>query len=507
MSMEHLVLSHETSQNSASRRIWIRFFEFTAVLILLVIGMRPTLTTVVVADDLTGPFTMYSEAGSSLWQNLKTGFNAASNGHFNYLGQTIGGFINWLWLRLMLAGVRYSTIYFFTKLIIFTALVYVSAATAQSIARLWNLYVPPLALRFLIAMTMISTFQLHLVWSNDPVASYPMSGYASVIFGLFAIWAATVFMRNSRSWFPTFMAPVVLLLSILYYEMNIALIPTIAVLAIGYHLLDPSRRKSALPHLSKIAAVYCLPVIFVLLLQKLNAAASASYEGTEVSLTGNAIKTFGVLLISSLPFSSWHLGFDWVDQYPTAESSALLLIPLFILMLVPFRMINQKSDYFHQTIKKLFWIFPPLMTYWIFATLIQSATVKVQKEASRIGNVYNFYAVGSTVFAIIFSIAVLVFLYSAKRTLFKILFLIPLFVASGSQVFLNHAIQQQHFSMLPQTRNLLVSYSERLPIESRCHFLQVWLGMGWPVYYSNSMTTGLERSYQEKFKEPFCGRF
>jgi len=333
-----------------------------------------------------------------------------------------------------------------------------------------------------------------------------MSGYASVIFGLFAIWAAAQFIKNSTTWTFIVLAPIVLLTAILYYEMNIAIMPAIAVLAIGYHTSDSLRRKSSLRKLSIIAAVYCIPASITIVLQKMNAAASVSYEGTEIALTLKAINTFGKMMVSSLPFSSWHLGFDWVTQYPTFKNSMLLLTPLFILMFGAIGLIKRRPSRKTQT-KGMFWLFSSLAMYWIFATAIQSFTVKVQNEASRIGNVYNFYAVGSTVFVIFFSAVFLIVFQSLKKPLAKAFILTPVFLAVGSQVFLNLSIQQQHFSMLPQTRNLLVSYSERLPIESRCNFLQIWLGMGWPPYYSNSMTTGLEKSYQERFKEPFCGRF
>lgn len=489
-----------TSRASLSRGI-----EFFLISALLAFGMRPILTTVVVADDLIGPFSIFSDVGPSLWQYLVMGYHAASYGHFNYLGQIIGAFITWLWLNLMLAGIRYSTIYFFTKLFVFVCLVYISAATTSSVSELWNVRLQRSALRVTIAITMIGTLQLHLVWSNDPVASYPMSGYFSVILGLVAIWSASKMLKRGQSLFHLVVAPTLLLCAILYYEMNIALIPAIAVLATGYHLSNSSNRKNALRQLVRFASIYTVPSVLILLLQYKNAPKSASYDGTAIALSGEAIGTFGKMMASSLPFSSWHLGRAWLFKYPTILNSIMLLSALIFLFTISIWSV--KANRKNILSVKVFWILPSLVTYWIFATAIQSATVKVQNEANRIGAVYNFYAVGSTVFIICFSVAMLFIIGRLKRLLLQALLISMIMLICCSQVFLNNAIQQQHFALSPQTRNLLVSFSERLPIESRCNFLQIWLSMGWPTYYSNSMTTGLERAFQYGQNEPFCGKY
>jgi hypothetical protein len=500
----HKKVLSDSSENSSRTSVkgGIEFFLISA---LIAIGMRPILTTVVVADDLIGPFSIFSEVGPSLRQHLRMGYEAASYGHFNYLGQIIGAFISWLWLNLMLVGIRYSTIYFFTKFIVFVCLVYTTAAATCSIAQLWNVRLPRGSLRIMIAITMIATFQLHLVWSNDPVASYPMSGYFSVILGFVALWSASKLLKKDRSLVQWVLAPTLLLCAILYYEMNIALIPTIAVLATGHHLYNSPNRKSALRHLVRFASAYIPPVVLVLFLQYQNAPKSASYDGTAIALSGKAIETFGKMMVSSLPFSSWHLGRAWVFKYPTIQNSVMLISAL--VLLITLSIWSVKATQRHMISRKVFWIIPSLVTYWIFATAIQSATVKVQNEASKIGAVYNFYAVGSTVFVVCFSVVALVIIGRVKRPNLKVLFISMIMVVSCSQVFLNNAIQRQHFQLLPQSRNLLVSFSERLPIESRCSFLQTWLTMGWPTYYSNSMTTGLERSFLYKFNEPFCGKY
>lgn len=503
--MEIHALDDDIKTHRNSRRWLLRALELFSITGLINLGLRPVLTTVVVADDLIGPFSMFNDAGPSLWSHVKAGYNAASYGHFNYIGQIVGAFVNWIWLRLMLAGVRYSTLYFFTKLIIYIALIYVAAATIRSILAMWNTTIHPVALRIAIAITMIGTLQLHLVWSNDPVASYPMSGYTSVIFGLLAIWAAAELIQHSSTWIFKFVAPLTFLTAVLYYEMNIALIPTIGILAISYHVSHRSTQISSIKHLARIAAIYVVPTIFIAILQMQNAAKSASYEGTAIALNDGTLTTFVTLLISSLPFSSWHLGFDWLYEYPSTLSSSMLLLGTASLISIGLWRIHE-IEKTKKVSQKAFWLIPPLVSYWIFSTAIQSATSKVQSEATRIGSVYNFYAVGSTVLILLIAVSVLFTLQKIEKIGLKIIFLTPFFIVINLQVFLNFSIQQQHYTLLPQVRHLLVSYSERRPIDERCLALQTWLSMGWPTYYSNSMTTGMEKSYQTKFNEPFCGR-
>lgn len=482
--------------------------NFLLVSLLLTIGLRPILTTVVVADDLIGPFSMFVNSGPGLLNHLREGWEAASYGHFNYVGQLIGGLVNWTWMQLMLNGIRYSTIYFFTKLFIYIALVYAATSSLSAIAKLWGYKVNNHRMQIFLALSLIATLQLHLVWSNDPVASYPMSGYASVVIGLIALKMCADFLSNPVSISRCILAAGSLLFAILYYEMNIALIPAIAILTLTYVLTNCEHQTTPAKTILRVAIIYAIPALLVVELQRRNAGESVAYEGTAIRLAGSMVSTFGRLTVSSMPYSSWHLATDWIIDF---QHFTKYLTLFFLFSFVTIGTVWQARARMTETSpakhRVLWWWLPTFLTYWTAATAIQSSTVKVQNEAKRIGYVYNFYSVGSLVCAL--SIAAALYIYFSKnrpviRTLPIIAVILSLCI---SQMYINQSIQEQHFKMLPQNRNLLVSFSERWPKEARCSALETWLQMGWPTYYSNAMTTGLERSFKHEFDEPFCGRF
>jgi hypothetical protein len=476
------------------------------MLSLLTAGLRSVLSTVVVADDLIGPFSMYVSAGSGFMDHLRVSWDAASYGHFNYVGQIIGGVVNWTWMQLMLHGVRFSTIYFLTKLLVFTAVVYSAASMITAIGQLWAVQMNRARLRLFIALSMIATLQLHLVWSNDPVASYPMSGYASVVIGLIALRLCARALNNPKSWVSAILAALSLLIAVLYYEMNIALIPAIATLGFTYALSNKERRSNALRILLRLSMIYVIPTLIVVELQRQNAGESVVYEGTAIRLSGSMLTTFAKLTVSSLPYSSWHLASDWVGDFPGINQHVLTLSVFVLIAATTIGVVLRRGHtplHPHTT----WWGIPMLVIYWLAATGIQASTVKVQNEAIRIGYVYNFYAVGSVVVTIILALLMYAFFIKSRRKRASIPVVVGFLVLCLGQIHVNESIQEKHFKMLPQSRNLLVSFSEQWPLAKRCFWLEEWLKMGWPDYYSNSMTTGLERSYSDEFNQPFCGRF
>ena len=479
----------------------LRSIGYWVVLIsITVIGMWPILTTVVVADDLIGPFSMYVDAGPNLLSNLHVGYKAASYGHFNYVGQVFGGFVNWFWLRLMILGVRFSTIYALTKLIMFILLVIIAARVARRLLCRSTSFVPVWRMRTVVALSMIGTFQLHFVWSNDPVASYPMSGYASVVLALAAVDAYITFF-DDHSWRRASVASGLFMISILYYEMNMAVAVAAVVMGIEWAARTRTRGRELWTVVVRAAATGSVPVAMVLVLQRLNASKSAQYTGTAVNFGSRTITTFGRLLVSNLPFSSWHLGIDWVENVIPVTITKLLGLAAIGLGSVFLITREGRSEVrWHTAIAPL----TVLLSLGISATLVQSATGKVQGEATRIGSVYNFYAAGST--AVVVSIAVLMLVISSRRQ--WIACLLPLIVALSSfQFLLNTAIQQRHFYFLPQNRNILVAFSEQWEKEKRCETVEQWLAMGWPTYYSNGMIVGMERAYKHFHGDDFCGRF
>lgn len=106
----------------------------------------------------------------------------------------------------------------------------------------------------------------------------------------------------------------------------------------------------------------------------------------------------------------------------------------------------------------------------------------------------------------LFVVGLLAVKYLNRRIVIGLL--LPVVIVCGSfQFFLNSAVQSKHYALLPANRTLLVAFTDKMSLDDRCTALGNWLHQSLPDYYTNSMTTGIERAYQHFRHEPFCGRF
>jgi hypothetical protein len=478
---------------------WILFSIGVSVLI------RPILTTAIVADDFIGPFSQFHQSGAGLISSLRFGYNAASYGHFNYVGQIIGALANWIWMQLQgQFGIRYSTIYATSKFLVILFAISQAARLSQRIlttdrssSAIWKL-------RIAIALALAATIQLHIVWSNDPVGSYPLSGYLSAAIGMMVLNTAFSFFteKTVRNFV---VLTFILIGAILYYEMNIALLASVGILALVFEYRNKSTTGNFIKPLAISSAALVFPTAITFFLQFHNSAESASYAGTAVALNGKSLQVFGNSLVSSLPFSSWHLAFDWLPNGVTIRA-AIFIFPMFGALLFSAIIYRHGSRRRTEEFSNHLLLIAPLLTYWIFATLIQCATVKVQNEATRIGSVYNFYAVGSLVIAVIIGLAGIFFFERFTSKVVRILVSIFIVLACIGQFAINDTLATRHAGYLVYNRNLLVQFVDGPTTETRCLALEQWLTMGWPGYYLNEMTVGVEAAYKHFNNEIFCGR-
>jgi hypothetical protein len=155
-------------------------------------------------------------------------------------------------------------------------------------------------------------------------------------------------------------------------------------------------------------------------------------------------------------------------------------------------------------LKRIAIFFSPFLIYWLGATLAQTSTIKVQQEATRIGQVYNYYAVGAVCAAMFF--AAFLITINWKRVQIKVrVFLVILFIPIGAfQYALNWNITSQFNLALSGNRNLLVAFADQPPMEQRCAAFDAWKSMGWPEYYWLDMELGMNASYQLYRGVQFC---
>jgi hypothetical protein len=140
------------------------------------------------------------------------------------------------------------------------------------------------------------------------------------------------------------------------------------------------------------------------------------------------------------------------------------------------------------------------------ATFTQTSTIKVQQEALRIGQVYNYYAVGAVCSAAIVAVLLMRVDFSKLKFITKSSLIALLFTFGAFQFVVNWNVTTQFNGALSGNRNLLVAFADRPPMVERCQAFDAWKSMGWPEYYWLDMELGMNESYRIYHGEEFCKR-
>ena len=484
---------------------WVLFVASASLL------LRPVLLTAIAADDLINPFSQIYHAGNDFGSILdRTWKSVSSTGHFNYLGQSFGSLVVAIWNYLIGdLGLRYSLVYAMTKFLVFLLCIEVTSRTIRqtlyfcgNTKSLW-----PIRLVTLLAIAL--PIQIHIPWSNDPVASYPLSGYLTVTIGLAFILQVFRLMNDNR-YGSAVIAGLLGAAAVLYYEFNAFAVLSVAPL-LGFSTLKALknpvlRARVFVTSLLTVVPAAATTVFFYLK----NHAASVDYSGTAVSFEPPFAKTFYQGLVGVFPGSSWDIAFDWLpnDLSFSFNYWRQYLLGLFLFaLLILSRHRSTSVDVTNRVpLHQVSIAISPFIIYWLGATFTQTSTVKVQQEAVRIGQVYNYYAVGAVCSAAIAIVLLMRVDWSKfnryiKGSLCGLVLVFGLF-----QFVVNWNVTTQFNGALSGNRNLLVAFAERPPMTERCLALDAWKSMGWPEYYWLDMELGMNESYKIYHGEEFCKR-
>ncbi len=159
--------------------IWIAYLVGSWAL------LRPVLLTTVYADDFVNPFSQFPAASLDPAALLEYAWNGTRGaGHINVVGQAVGAFHAAFNVVVMsVFGLRYSTIYAATKLAVYVLTALAASAFLRQVAAAMGRTVSVWRARIMVSVALFGTLQIHIPWSNDPVASYPMSGFATAALG------------------------------------------------------------------------------------------------------------------------------------------------------------------------------------------------------------------------------------------------------------------------------------------------------------------------------------
>ena len=247
---------------SWSGRVPSRRTTITVVCYVVVstIVLYPVLASPVLADDLFNPFGQFDVAGGGLPAALDFAWDGATQGSsFRIIGNPVGAAYNWLWLTAAARlGISLTTFFAVTKFVVFVAV-------AASIAWAWQ-QLSAFARRgridfrdamLWVSLVLFSTVQIHAIWSNDPVANYPLAGYAPAGLGFLVIGAAAR-LAVRRTMYDVALATVLALVAVAYYEMNVGAVMGAAVVLVGAVIED--RGRMARWDLRFVASVIVVPL-------------------------------------------------------------------------------------------------------------------------------------------------------------------------------------------------------------------------------------------------------
>lgn len=468
--------------------------------------LYPILVTPLVADDFLNPFFQYTNTQGGYWNSIVFGWDTAFNGaSMRLAGNVISALINNLWLDL--AGhslVSLSKFYAIQKYVVLIlcgfSLSYFYGALLISLGHKITL----LKRTMLCSFVFFSTLQIHGLWSNDPVSSYPMSGFMVAAIGFYLLGlAAHTSLRPTTLRILTL--SVFCVTSVFYYE----ILAGVGVLTFLI-LMSPISRENLRRSLGRIF-LYATPAIATFLTMTMSrmhtAAQSENYGGTSIALGGKTLKTFVFGVLSSLPASAWEVTTQFLGGGVTLKLvSVATLLLVVIVGLLEFPTISDFTRPFRTQNRPLFaTLILSLIGFWFFAVGLQSLTEKVQNETGKLGYVYSYYAIGSASVAVLMSLSV-VFL-SQKSINFRISLFSCFLLFATIQGSITWRISEQMSNSFIPNRTLLATFSNFDTVPKRCQALRNWSAGNWPSYYEDGMIQGLQEASLGFHQEPFCPNF
>ena len=510
--MSNAPLDDLTSPHAFSWLNIIKSFLYVAYSTVL---LFPILSSPLVADDFAAPFYQFKSIGFGVTPAIKYGWKNAYGGvNFRILGMPFGSMMHFLYVDLAgRFGIRISTSYFMTKLVVYLGIGIVAAWVCNELLRLAGKRLSNWTVLFVSSTVIFVSLQNHAMWSNDPVSGYPLAGFGSVILGLavlgFALRTIRIGITTSRIAGLTILTTT----SVLYYELNVGIIMGIApLLAIATLRRAPDEQSSFFSKSKKLVfvSIPCvIPALALLWGRILSGSSTQSYGGTTIRLGSHAIHTFLSGMISTLPGSAWILSREILGGSVGILAGVLPIVLLLVLVVAMF--LYSETHKVKQKQNLDVWLVATgliaLLVFWIVGVGVQSVTTKVQDESPRIGYVYTYYAIGATVVALLISLVILYFGSSLRKKTSTIAVSLALIVLASCQLTVNWRLMDKMHAALEPNRALLVAFSSQANVPYRCRVLLDWSNGGWPDYYEEGMINGLQVAYNHYHHEDFCPDF
>jgi hypothetical protein len=463
-------------------------------LVLAVFLFYPIAHTPMIADDLYIPFDQVERGGTGLVDSLKFGWFVGFHGpSFRPAGAIFGAVHTWISLELASKlRIDMTYIFGFTKIVLLILICYQVTSILSRFLSV-STRCPQLA-QLVVVMTAI-TIQIHGIWSNDPVVSFPIAGLGSTLLGLTLIakftndYPSLTYRRAS-------IIGVIGVITVCYYELTYG-----AVLGIGaaYALSKVLVERKISLRTTILTLLLCLPASAAIVFGRLHSSSVAqSYGGTTIGSMGQILTTFYVNSVSSLPASGWSLSRTALSGFPKMSYYALLAVLVVTLVLFKSHEIRVVRC------KQLVWItFFPIVVYFLFANLLLSATSKIQMEVKAIGQVYTAYPVGMALCVMLGVVIYSASGYGAFRVIRPFL-IAALIVLASLQISINHNLSGRLRSMTGPNRELVKNYSTNSTTAQRCSIITNWMNGDWPEYYETGIFKGLNLASNHYYGRDYC---
>jgi len=461
----------------------------------------PILFTPIVADDFFNPLYQLSKTGGGYWSSLEYGVASAWNGaSLRIVGNAVGAVTNNVLTdfsgRLGVPfGFTFGLIKFIGFLALATALTYYLKTVLIQAGTVWKSYSPVFIINCILTG---STLQIHALWSNDPVAGYPLPGTYTAAFSIFILGVATQW-SPAITWKKVITLSILAIALLLYYELTFFIAPLISTL-----IIRAGWRKRVKFDLLLKSVVPTVTVFFVVVLSRLKTSSNASEYGGSTLRGGSRVLSETLLsFISSLPGAGWNLSSENVSFFQSLRPYSFAVV---ILSTVAFTLAIIQINNKERTSSKrdLVWGTLPVVAVGLSATLLQSSTVKVQDEINRVGQVYTFYP--SVIAIFVLGTAVLIIsLIDFKKILTMTLLSLALF--AGMQNTFNWGLLDKMNSVLIPNRSVISTLTGNVDMLTRCDNLRAWSGGNWPDYYEIGVIDGLNQFADLYWADDYCAHF
>lgn len=500
-------LPAESTENVGRKHLLSNLFLIVLIILYLVVTLSSAVFTPLLADDLQVAFSSGKTLDQSWFQQVQNGLSTyGSGGHFNIVGQIFSFLSMKMWAEVSVAaGLDLLWGFWAQKFLVY---VLVLLSMAWFVVRI-NPRVTFLTAFVITSVLFGGLIQIHTPWSNDPVTNFVI-GFACVPFALFAIFRSLEAISKSTLKNYTLAAGAILL-SVLVYEINAAVIPAVGIAILfdfARKIFQGGERKSTLAlGLKNSMWLVFVPAFSVLVFRSLAPARVQVYEGTAVS--GDIFsfaETLRTGVTSVVPTIAWAdsvyvVGGLFVNQ--SANYLSLLAVFLIGMIVICLRgrkdFQNELSRQFDSS-KILSLVIVSISTYGLAVVAIQASTVKIQLEVSQPGSVYTFYAPAFVSFVLVTAFVLL-----RSRT---IAVFILIWVAAILPIQVNANWMLNNWLNANFTLNSRITYlATNLGSDDKnCNALENWLEIPFPEYYKKSIYEDINTFSMTINGSRFCSR-